>query len=270
MQPLYFAAIRQVAAGLILVGVVLLFQQRQFPPKNIIIKHALAGILLITLGNGLVSYGETIVSSGLTAVIVASTPLWIAIVNEFRPGEQRLSFTGYCAIILGLLGICGIFSNSLQGNYKTGWAIGALCILIATFAWVWGSVIVEKKSKGYNTFALSGIQMLSGGIVLMIASLFLETNHEVSLNMSGLISLIFLILIGSIVAMVAYTYAISHLPLQLVSNYAFINPLIALLAGWVFLNEELSNKTIIFSLLIIISVIILNLKVSKRLNGLKK
>lgn len=264
MDPFYFAGIRQLAAGAILVGSVLIFQAKKIPPREIIIQHAIAGIFLITLGNGLVTYGETHISSGLAAILVSTTPLWTAIFNEFRPGVQRLSKIGYIALLLGLAGILGIFSNSLTGQMTSGWVIGALATTLATLAWIWGSVIVGEKTKGYNIFAVTGIQMLSGGILLMIISLIFEKDHSINFDVSGWTAMLALIFFGSIIAMLAYTYALSHLPLQIVTMYAFINPIVALIVGHIFLNEELSLRTILFSCLIIVSVVLLNLKYSKR------
>jgi len=264
MEPFYFAGIRQLSAGIILVGFVLLFQSKKIPPKAIIIQHAIAGILLITFGNGLVTFGETHISSGLAAILVSTTPLWTAIINEFRSDEQRLSGMGYLALGLGLAGILGIFSNSLGGHMDTGWLLGVTCTMGATFAWIWGSIIVGGKTKGYNIFAVTGIQMLSGGVFLMIISLLFEKDHSISFDSSGWIAMLALIFAGSIIAMVAYTHALSHLPLQVVTMYAFINPIVALIVGKIFLDEELTLRTVLFSCLIIVAVILLNLKVSKR------
>lgn len=264
VPPFYFAAIRQLCAGLILLAGLIFIGKKKLPDPKTLRNQAIAGILLITIGNGFVSYGEVHVSSSLAAVICSSMPVWIALLNEFRKNGLRLSGLGYFAILLGLMGIIGIFSDSFSFTAHKENTFGIILILIATFGWIGGSIISKNAPTGSNPFVLSAIQMISGGFVLLLISLFTEHNFSLSLDQTGWFSLFYLILFGSIIGMAAYAHALSKLPLQIVSVYAYINPVVAIIVGWIFLHEKLTWQILICCLMIILSVILLNLPFARR------
>ena len=238
--------------------------RKKLPDPRTLRKQALAGILLITVGNGFVSYGEVFVSSSLAAVICSSMPVWIAIINEFRKNTVRMSVLGYFSIILGLAGILGIFSDSLSLGTDRATMWGVLLILLATFGWIGGSIISKNAPRDANPFVLSSIHMIAGSLVLFLISFLTEKDHSLALDQQGWFAFIYLIIFGSIIGMAAYAHALSKLPLPIVSVYAYVNPVVAIIVGWIFLHEQLTWQILISCVAIIISVILLNLPAAKR------
>ena len=118
---------------------------------------------------------------------------------------------------------------------------------------------------GSDPFSNAAIQMFSGGIGLLIISVITGEDHTLLLSSSGWFSMICLIIFGSIIAIVAYSYALKSLPLPIVSIYAYINPMVAIIIGWIILDEKMTWNTLIACIVIILSVVLLNLPFSKRI-----
>lgn len=116
----------------------------------------------------------------------------------------------------------------------------------------------------YNPFVNTSIQMIVGGLGLFIASWIMGESYHFSVTFEGWFALIYLILIGSLVAMASYSYALKHLPMQIVSIYAYINPVVAIVLGWVFLGESMTLSMLGACLVIVMSVVLLNLPMSKK------
>lgn len=266
MPPFQFSGIRQVAAGLILFAGLSFSRKIKWPDRRQIILQSCAGLLMITIGNGLVAYGEVHIPSSMAAVICASMPVWVSIINIFSPGAIRLTWVGYMSLIMGLGGLFWLFSDSIAGFGDMKYVWGALLTLIATFGWIGGSYIIKRGAKQSDPFLNTSIQMFTGGVGLLIISLVTSESHTYTLSFNGWFAMLYLIFLGSIVAMLAYSYALKYLPLPIVSVYAYINPVVAIILGWIILNEQLTLNMLAACILIILSVLLLNQPVSKHQN----
>ncbi len=264
MAPFQFSGIRQVMTGIILFLFILIFSKFEFHSWSNLWKQSLAGFFMITIGNGLVGYGEVNIPSSMAAVICASMPVWVSLINLVRPGAIKLTWVGYFSIFLGVAGILWLFSDSINSFQDPAYTWGAFLTLVATFGWIAGSYIVKRTSDQSNPFVNASIQMFSGGVGLIIVSLIMKEDHTFQLSGSGWFALVYLILLGSIVAMIAYAYALKKLPLPIVSVYAYINPVVAIILGWIVLNEKMSLNIFAACGVIILSVVLLNLPVSKK------
>ena len=258
MAPFLFSAIRQTAAGLILFLVLCCFGQFHKLSKKTILLNSLAGFLMITLGNGLVAYGELSIPSSMAAVICSSLPIWVALLTAYMPSGYRLSRLGIFAVIIGLIGILGLFSDSLAQFTDLNYIGGAVLTLVATFCWIAGTYVIKKQNETVNPFLIASIQMFAGGLGLFLISFIFEQNAAITLSTNGWLSLIYLTIFGSIIAMGAYSLALKEMPIQIVSVYAYINPVVAIILGWIFLNEKMTLTTLISCIIIITSVILLN------------
>ena len=270
MAPFQFSGIRQVIAGsLLFAGLTVSGKFKRTGIENIL-KQSFAGFLMITIGNGLVAYGEVNVPSSMAAVICASMPVWVSIINIFSPGAIKLTWVGYFSVLLGIGGLLWLFSDSIAGFGDPQYLIGALLILIATFGWIGGSYIIKRGSKNTDPFLNTSIQMFAGGIGLLIISFITGEDHTFNFSSAGWFSMIYLILFGSILAMLAYSYALKFLPMPIVSVYAYINPIVAIILGWIILDEKMSWNMLGACLIVIFSVLLLNQPVSKHKNPIIK
>lgn len=256
--PFIFSAMRQLLAGGILLGVMLTIGKAKFPTWNIVINQAIAGFFMFTMGNGLVGWAEVHVSSGLAAIISSMVPIWIILLNMQVSSEERPNFPIVAGLLIGLSGIIMIFGQHLNefSNPAYQWGIGAM--FVANIAWAIGSVWIKKKNQDSNLFVNAALQMLFGGIFMLPFSLALDNYEQFQFTPAIIYALSYLVLIGSIVAYICFTYAIKHLPMTLVSLYAYINPLVAVLLGWIILNEKFTLTIFIAMLITVAGVYLVN------------
>lgn len=266
MAPFLFSGLRQVAAGSLLFFGLYIFGKAERVNRRQVVLQSIAGFLMITVGNGLVAFGEVHIPSSMAAVICASMPVWVSIINLFSPGSIRLTWVGYLAVFLGVAGIVWLFSDSINDFGNLEYLTGALMTLIATFGWIAGSYILKRGASLSNPFMNTAIQMTAGGIGLLIVSFAVGEDHNFHLGADGWFALIYLIVFGSIIAMMAYSYSLKYLPMPIVSIYAYVNPVVAIILGWIILDEQMTWTMLSACLIIILSVVLLNQPVSKKRN----
>jgi drug/metabolite transporter (DMT)-like permease len=263
--PFLFSAIRQVIAGIILLLIVIYFMKEKWPSKNVWVAQAFAGLLMITLGNGLVAWGELYVNSGLASIICSSMPIWVLLINLFLSPNEKPTWKTLLGIGLGLLGIVLIFGQDLSGFSTHGYALGILAIIVANISWAYASVWVKKHHQKSSPFINAAIQMLCGGILLALFSPLVDDYNTIHWNNTFFNAMLYLIFIGSLVAYSCYAYAIKHLPMTLVSMYAYINPIVAVFLGWLVLTEPITTKTLFSMLIILIGIYLVNTDQQKKL-----
>ena len=256
--PFIFSAMRQISAGAILLGVMLRVGQVKFPEWNIVRNQAVAGFFMFTMGNGLVGWAEVHVSSGLAAIISSMVPIWIILLNMQVSKDEKPNFPIVAGLLVGLSGIIMIFGQHLNefSNPAYQWGIGAM--FVANISWAAGSVWIKKKNQESNLFVNAGLQMLFGGLFMLPFSAISDDYSQFQFTPAIAYSLIYLILIGSIVAYICFTFAIKHLPMTIVSMYAYINPLVAVLLGWVILDEKFTLTIFIAMLITVAGVYLVN------------
>lgn len=241
--PFLFTGLRQTTAGLLLLGFMLMVRKASLPEKGQIWRQAIGGFFMISMGNGLVAWGEMHIPSGVAAIICSLMPVLVILINLAIHRDERPTVPIVLGVILGLGGIVMIFSEHLAGFSKTEYIIGILFTFAAAVAWAGGSIWIKKKHTESNLFVNAGLQMFFGGLFMFPISLAFDDLTHVTWSAEVTYSMLYLILIGSIVAYASYAYALRNLPMTLVSLYAYINPLVAVILGWLILGEKL-NQTI--------------------------
>lgn len=239
IPPFLFSGTRQVVAGIILIGW-FLTKGNSFPPLKELWIHIVCGILMITFGNGLVGWAELYVSSGLAALICSLVPIWIILINIAARTSEPINLKIITGSLLGLSGLILIFSDNLKDFANLNYLHGIVAIFVANIAWAIGTVLNKNSKNKINPLFAAGIQVFSGGIVMLFWGLVMEDLNAVNLNFEGIGALVYLILFGTVLAFGAYIYALSKLPTTIVSLYAYINPLVAILLGWMILDEKLN------------------------------
>jgi drug/metabolite transporter (DMT)-like permease len=213
------------------------------------------GALLLLCGNGGVTIAESRISSGLAALLVATEPLWIVLLNWATPGGRRPNIK----IILGLiLGFVGIWLLVGGGIGEGGSLFGSLLVIGAAFAWAAGSIYSTKAPSVSSPILASGMQMLAGGMLLLLGGVVSGEHATFDFSKVTWVSvgaLLYLTVFGSIVAFTAYGYLLRNVSAARVSTYAYVNPVVAVILGWAVAGEPLTLRMITAAVIILISVL---------------
>ena len=263
MPPLLFAGIRYVVAGALLYPIAVRVTAggrgsgpcRARPGVRAWLAGAAVGILLLSAGNGGVTFAERTLPSGFAAVLVATVPLWM-IVFAWPMQHQHVTWRSAAGLVLGLAGVAILVGSGTA----SGRISGVLIVLAAAAAWGFGSVLSHRLPLPGHALLAAAIEMLAGGVALLaVAAGTGEFSHVQwsSIPAASWIALAYLIGPGSILAFTAYGYALSHLPVTTVSTYAYVNPVVAVLAGIVILGEPLTWREGVGAALVVGSVVII-------------
>jgi drug/metabolite transporter (DMT)-like permease len=254
-----FAAIRQIAAGAILIPVALMANRQVDLSKQNILRQMLMGFLMLTFGNGGVTWAEQYVSSGVAALLCSMMPVFAVVFNLLSSKRDRFNAVIGFGMLLGVFGVGLIFRHNLADLAKPGYMAGIVCVVVATAAWALGSSLNKSYGKTVNPLFNSGLQLTFGGVFLTVISVFSDnyTGMEVW-NKDGLLALVYLIVFGSVLSYAAYMYVLNVLPVGVATIYAYVNPLIAVVAGALFLNEELNMFIGMAFVTIVASVFLVN------------
>ena len=240
---LLLAGLRWMFAGVVM-SALILATGRGLPGPALWGPLLLLGFLMNVMGNGLVVYAQQYVASGLTAVLIATTPFWQALLERMLPGGERFSPRALAGLGLGFSGIVILVWPEMTNGGAGGRAFigGVLAIQLACIGWVIGTSYAKRHELGDNPFRSTALQMVFSGIMLLGAATAQGDWAQLSFTPRTLAALAYLSIAGSLVAYSAYIYAIQHLPLQLVSLYAYINPMIAVALGTLLLSEPFSPR----------------------------
>jgi drug/metabolite transporter (DMT)-like permease len=261
LPPLFLAGTRYVIAGALLYPIALRATSSRGSPEHKAkpgakawFAGAVIGILLLFAGNGGLTVGETTLPSGFAAVLVATVPLWM-IVFAWPVQHQRVTLRSAAGIAVGLGGVAILVGDGTA----SGRISGVIIVLGAAAAWGFGSVLSHRLAVPSHAMLAAAIEMLTGGVVLLAVAAGsgeFSRIHWSSVPATSWIALAYLIGPGSILAFTAYGYALSHLPVAAVSTYAYVNPVIAVLAGTMFLGERLTWREGLGAALVLASVVI--------------
>lgn len=250
--PLMMAGVRFLTAGVLLLTF-LLFTGHRLPPLRPLLNAALIGVLLLAVGNGMVTVAEhQNVPSGIAAVVVATVPLFTLCFSHFFGIQTRkLEWLG---IAIGLSGI--VLLNS--GGNLSGNPLGAVMILIGSLSWAFGSVYGSRIALPVGMMA-GAIEMLAAGIVLLAASWITGESLTTLPTLSGFLAVGYLAIFGSIIAISAYMYLIRNTTPAVATSYAYVNPVVAVLLGTTFADEVLSPVEWLALGIIILAVVLVTL-----------
>lgn len=250
--PFLFVVIRQLISGVLLGGFVLLFGKAPLPSRENVFRQAIAGFFMISMGNGLVAYAEVNIPSGVAAILCSLMPMMVILVNVTVNREEKPTIPIIFGVLVGLIGIVMIFGEHLRDFSKLEYQVGIALILLAVICWAGASVWLKKKNSEGNLFLNAGLQMLFGGLWMIPFSLVLDDYSKVSWSTEAVVSLAYLIVFGSIIAYACYSYTLRKLPMTILSLYAYVNPVVAVLLGWLILDEKL-NMTIAIAILVTVT-----------------
>ena len=256
--PFLFVTIRQLIAGSLLIAFMLLSGKAAWPDRAHLFRQAVAGFFMISLGNGLVAWAEVVIPSGVAAIICSLMPMVVILINLGVNKDERPTVAILTGVLLGLGGIMMIFGEHLVEFAKIEYQLGILVIFIAVLSWAGGSVWLKRRGNDGNAFLNAGLQMFFGGIWLIPGALIFDDLGHVTWSAEAFYSMIYLVLIGSIVAYACYSYVLRKLPMTIVSLYAYVNPIVAVILGWIVLSEKLNLRIGIAILVTVAGIYIVN------------
>jgi drug/metabolite transporter (DMT)-like permease len=262
IPPFLMASVRFVMAGLILLTWSIAREGRGFvpPTRREWRDSAIVGSLLIGGGMGMVAFGEQTIPSGITALLIATMPVWVAILGRVFLGERlpRLAVGG---IVVGFAGVAILVGPSIVGGAGALDAVGLAAVLFSPIAWSSGSLFASHRAVlPKRPLVATGIQMVLGG--LLLAAMAAVTGEFTALDIGAIsresvIALLYLLVMGSLVAFTVYGWMLRVAPLPLVATYAYVNPVVAVILGAVILNETIDLRTVIAGAVIVVSVAII-------------
>lgn len=264
LPPFLMMGIRFSIAGLLIFSYGLRRSGKPLPSSQQWLWGAIAGVLMILVDYGAISWAEQYVPSGVASVVFATTPIWLVILDAQQRAQLMHSKSLASGIIVGLLGVWLIFWSSRHDSPASSVAEskhlqGMVALLIASLSWAVGTLLYRDRNTDVNVPTRMGMQMLVGGSLLLIVSgLVGEWRNFSPDQVSGRswLSLVYLITFGTLVAHTAYLWLLQVQPPALVGTYAYVNPLIALLLGW-WLDGEPLTVIIGVATAIILSAVVL-------------
>lgn len=259
VPPFLLAAMRFVAAGLI-VYVWMLARGARSPSRRQWISALLLAVLIFVLDYGLLFWAEQRVPSGIAAVMMATIPAFMALSEIILLRTQRLTIRLTLALLVGLAGVAVLMSHSLDLGGAPIDTAGAVALIIASLSWSVASALARKLPLPESKVMSSGVQMLAGGILLALTSATLgefRNFHPLAVSRAAWLSLLYLVVAGSIIAFTAYVWLIHHESPTKVGTYAYVNPVVAVLLGYFLAGEPLGLRTVLGTMFVLISVIVI-------------
>lgn len=242
IPPFLMSGIRFVIAGGLLVAYCLLVLKMPRPGWQQLKTPAITGFLLILMGNGGMAWAEQTVPSSVAALLVATTPLWFAAFGWLFYGDSRPNGKMVGGLLLGLVGTVVLIGPGQLSGHTLDLA-GTAAILVATLCWAFGSLYAAHARSTIPPLLSTALQMLLGGLFLLVLSLLrgdLAGFHVESLSEKSLLALAYLIVFGSWIGFTSYAWLIRAVPPSQASTYAFVNPLVAVLLGWLLGGEAIT------------------------------
>jgi len=270
LPPLLMAASRFVIPG----AVLYFWLRRRGAPKPTAAQWraaAVSGSLLLLGGNGIVTWAEQWVPSGMTALIVASVPLWMAAMSWIVEPGARPGPRGIAGIVLGFAGVAYLVEPGGEAGRDPHTLIGALSIVLASALWAAGSLTSRHLPRPGNAFLTSALQMLAGSGALVLAGTLAGEWGRIdpaAVSVRSAVSLLYLMTFGSVIALSAYVWLMQVSTPAKVSTYAYVNPVVAVFLGWVLAGETVTTRTLGGAAVIIASVVMITTERRRATAGL--
>jgi len=250
-EPFWFGGMRVFTAGIILLGWGLIRGKEIRPSKKDLLVLMGSGFLLWIGGNGLVVWAEQQVNSGIAALVVATIPIWVAFLDSIL--DSRIpTLPVILSLIVGFLGIFILSLPVLTSGIRAD-LLSILALLLASFSWSAGLVLQTRHPVALNRGVSSGYQQLFGGIFFAVIALIVREPLPTPTTQAWL-AWGYLVIFGSVIAFTSFVTALQILPTRLVTTYSYVNPVIAVLLGWLILSEPITYWTIAGGVLVLIGV----------------
>ena len=266
IPPFLMAGTRFVISGAVLFGITVIAGNPR--PTRIHWRNAaIVGAALLLLGNGVLGWAEQFIPSGFASIIVAIVPLWMVILDWARPDGHRPSRAVVLGLVLGTIGLIVLLGPAVlaavrgEAGSNGGIRFGPAAVLIlSSFAWAAGSLFSRYAELPRSSSQATGMEMLSGGVLLLVAGVL--AGEPASLDLArvssrSLLGLVYLIMFGSFVGFTAYIWLLKVVPPAKVATHAYVNPVVAVLLGSTLGGEKLSARSVGAAAIIVAAVAVI-------------
>jgi drug/metabolite transporter (DMT)-like permease len=260
MPPFAAASVRFLLAGLAMAAIAAVVDRAHGLPSLAQARdYGLIGILFLGFGNGFVMWSEQRIPSGIAALLVATVPLWITFMDGLRPGGQAWTLRVWLGTFVGLFGVFLVARP--EGGDWTGHGAGILALQVATISWTLGALYSQSVKRKLPVLTAAAVEMLAGGLVLIFESLALREDWGLlrTASSGAWLGLLYLVVFGSLVGFTCFSYCLNVLPASTVGTYAYVNPVVAVALGALFLKEPLSGGLVAGGALILAAVVVTTL-----------
>ena len=255
LPPFLFGGVRFLIAGLILLVIAYAFGDPLPRRAKDWRTLAIVGLLLLGGGNAFVVWAEQYTTSGIASIFVVTVALWMAFFDSIVPGGSgRLGWRVVAGLALGFLGTVLLVGTSPAEIMKADLR-GPIALTCATMSWSIGSIIAKRNPTESSPYMSAAIQMIVGGTAVTILGTTLGEWRVWDLTPRGFGAIAYLVVFGSILGYSAYAYALRHASATIVGTYAYVNPVIAVLLGWLLLHEPVTGRTFLSMAMIFSAVV---------------
>lgn len=257
IPPALMCGLRFSVAGVVMLALCAATGRKIFYSPRQLALAAAVGLLLLMGGNLTLSYAELTVSSGLSALIIAITPLWFLVLDSLLLGDHHISGRGKAGLLLGIAGLFTLVWPQLQaGSLGRRELIASLSLIGGSFSWALGSVLSKRWQSGMDVFSATGWQVTAAGVGNFAFALFAGDLFRATWAPRSLAAVAYLVVCGSWIGYTAYIWLLEHVPTSKVSTYAYVNPVVAVFLGWLILHERVDRYIIAGSAIVVLSVIL--------------
>lgn len=252
--PFLMAAVRHLLAGALLAAVVRM-RGVALPSRASWPGHVLLGALMIGVGNGFLVWAQQYVPSGMAAVMVSMIPFWMVAVEALIPGGERLRARHLVGLLVGFGGIVLLVSSGakLEGAGGRQFVLGVIAVQCSGCAWAIGSAYSKRHNRHEDVLAAAAMQMLFGGAIQMAVGTLAGEWPDWHYTLRSTLGMLYLLVVGSFIGYVCYTYALKYLPVSTVSLYAYVNPVIAVMLGALIFKEPFTPRMIVAIVIIFVA-----------------
>lgn len=254
LSPFFLASIRFLTAGFLILIIAKVLKKSLVISKKQLLNTLISGFLFLVYGNGVFVWALKYVDSGFASLLASTQPLFVLLLLRLID-QKQMQKKSIIGVLLGVFGMYLLVSQSEIAVSKES-LLGIFMMFTCVLSWSYGSVFVSKADLPKNFFVSTGYQMITAGIVLIIASLGFNEAWLAPTSWSFKVqgSMLFLITFGSILAFTSFNYLLKSVSPEKVSTSAYVNPIIAMFLGWYFLNEEFTTQSIVASVVLLTGV----------------
>ena len=257
IPPALMCGLRFSVAGIVMLAVCAATGHKILYSAKQIALASIVGLLLLMGGNLTLSYAELTVSSGLSALIIAITPLWFLVLDSLLLGDHHISGRGKAGLALGMAGLLVLVWPDLSaGSLGRRELFASLSLVGGSFSWALGSVLSKKWQSGMDVFGATAWQVTAAGIGNFVFAVFNGDLHHATWAPKSLAAVGYLVVCGSWIGYTAYIWLLEHVPTSKVSTYAYVNPVVAVFLGWLILHEKVDRFILMGSAIVVLSVIL--------------
>jgi len=256
IPPFVMCAMRFLIAGPIMLAACTMFGRNIHITGREAVRLATIGILLLVCGNGTLAWAEQYVPTGFAALIIAVTPIWFLVLETFVFRGDRISRRGAIGLLMGVAGIAILVWPKIMHRETLGTMqlIGSISLLFSSLSWAVGSVLSRRWQMKVDPLVATGWEMLFASLAHTMLALLTGQIHRAVFNHRGVMAVLYLVVFGSWIGYTAYVWLLKHVPTPKVATYAYVNPIVAVILGFIVLHERVDRFMLAGSVIIVAAV----------------